>query len=98
MPKHRAGITSRGYRGHSSTLPFFTFFYREILAIPRGLDKNAFSVSGNVFFRLSRTSEYAMQHVGGIARPRLGSGEYPLRIALDIVRRQFRTVRLSLGG
>src|SRR5205807_9405314 len=53
---------------------------------PEGLDKNTFSVSGNVFFRLSWTSEYAMQHVawkspasGGIgsilfASPLISSG------------------------
>ena len=41
--------------------PFFPFVYREILATPGGLDRNAFSVSGNVFFRHSRTSEYAVR-------------------------------------
>src|SRR5437660_9146396 len=86
MPKHRAGITSRGYRGHSSTLPFSPLSFGRFWQTPEGLDKNTFSVSGNVFFRLSWTSEYAMQHVawkspasGGIgsilfASPLISSG------------------------
>src|SRR5437660_4481496 len=76
MPKHRAGITSRGYRGHSSTLPFSPLSFGRFWQTPEGLDKNTFSVSGKLFFRLSWTSEYARHHVPWKTRPSGGFGGF----------------------